>query len=126
MRSLAQALLVLAFALCCFIPFSSGQNLDDLPIDDATKQYLESLPPDQLAAILEIYNKGLKGQTPASPDVIEAQELRYSYNSSPPFYPTRKLLLSNAHIPSTNVFYSPNKRPRGLGGCTPASSADGF
>lgn len=112
MRFLVQALLVLAVTLCCLISFSFAQNLDDLPIDDATKEYLESLQPDQLAAILEIYNKALKGQTPASPDVIEAQELRYNYNSSPPFYPTRKLLLANAHTPITHVVYSPRERSR--------------
>jgi beta-glucosidase len=68
----------------------SGQVLDSLPIDDGTKKYLESLPSDQLEAILKIYGEATAGQVPASADIIEAQELRWSYNHSPPFYPTRK------------------------------------
>jgi beta-glucosidase len=68
---------------------SIAQVPDDLPIDDATRQYLESLSPEKLNAILEIYQQALVGQFPASPEVIEAQELYWSYNRSPPFYPTR-------------------------------------
>jgi beta-glucosidase len=68
---------------------SIAQVPDDLPIDDATRQYLESLSPEKLKAILEIYQQALVGQVPASPEVIEAQELYWSYNRSPPFYPTR-------------------------------------
>jgi beta-glucosidase len=68
---------------------SIAQVPDDLPIDDATRQYLESLSPEKLNAILEIYQQALVGQSPASPEVIEAQELYWSYNRSPSFYPTR-------------------------------------
>ena len=77
------ALLPLAF-------LSHAQIPDGLPIDDATRQYLESLSPEKLAAILKIYQQGIAGQTPASAEVIEAQELYWSYNRSPPFYPTRQ------------------------------------
>jgi beta-glucosidase len=68
---------------------SIAQVPDDLPIDDDTRQYLESLSPEKLNAILEIYQQALVSQFPASPEVIEAQELYWSYNRSPPFYPTR-------------------------------------
>jgi beta-glucosidase len=68
---------------------SIAQVPDDLPIDDATRQYLESLSPEKLNAILEIYQQALVGQFAASPEVVEAQELYWSYNRSPPFYPTR-------------------------------------
>jgi len=76
-------------ALLPLVSFAHAQIPDGLPIDDATRQYLESLSPDKLAAILKIYQQGVAGQTPASAEVIEAQELYWSYNRSPPFYPTR-------------------------------------
>lgn len=76
-------------ALLSISSVSIAQIPDDLPINDATRQYLESLPPEKLAAILEIYQQALAGQVPASPEVIETQELNWSYNRSPPFYPTR-------------------------------------
>ncbi|RBR18125.1 uncharacterized protein FIESC28_06191 [Fusarium coffeatum] len=65
-----------------------AQIPSDLPIGDREKQYLEGLPPDKQAAILEIYMKGIEGQIPASPDTIAAQELNWSYGRSPPVYPT--------------------------------------
>ncbi|KAF5258060.1 hypothetical protein FOXYS1_11387 [Fusarium oxysporum] len=68
---------------------AAAQIPGNLPIDEAEKQYLESLPPDKLADILKIYEQGIAGQYPASPDVIEAQELIWSYGQSPPVYPTR-------------------------------------
>jgi beta-glucosidase len=77
-------------ALLSFPLVSIAQIPDGLPIDDATKQYLESLPPEKLSAILEIYQRAIAGQIPASPEVIEAQELHWSYDRSPPFYPTRE------------------------------------
>ncbi|PCD31408.1 hypothetical protein AU210_011062 [Fusarium oxysporum f. sp. radicis-cucumerinum] len=67
---------------------AAAQIPGNLPIDEAEKQYLESLPPDKLAEILKIYEQGIAGQYPASPDVIEAQELIWSYGQSPPVYPT--------------------------------------
>ncbi|WQF79039.1 Putative glycoside hydrolase, family 3, glycoside hydrolase family 3 domain, immunoglobulin [Colletotrichum destructivum] len=60
----------------------------DLPLDDATKQYLETLPPDKLAAILKIYEQAIAGQIPAPPELIQQQELYWSYDRSPPVYPT--------------------------------------
>jgi hypothetical protein len=69
---------------------AAAQVPGNLPVDQATKQYLESLSPDKLAAILKIYEQGLAGQTPASPDLIAAQELTWSYGRSPPVYPTRE------------------------------------
>lgn len=77
------------FALLSISSFSSAQIPDDLPINDATRKYLESLPPEKLNAILKIYQQAIAGQVPASPEVIEAQELHWSYDRSPPFYPTR-------------------------------------
>jgi beta-glucosidase len=77
-------------ALLSFPFVSIAQIPDGLPIDDATRQYLESLPPEKLSAILEIYQRAITGQVPASPEVIEAQELYWSYDRSPPFYPTRE------------------------------------
>lgn len=68
---------------------SIAQIPDGLPIDDATRQYLESLPLEKLSKILKIYQQAIAGQVPASSEVIEAQELFWSYNRSPPFYPTR-------------------------------------
>jgi beta-glucosidase len=82
----------LTWILLASLPFASlsfAQIPDNLPIDDATRQYLESLSPEKLAAILKIYQEGVVGQVPASAEVIEAQELYWSYNRSPPFYPTR-------------------------------------
>lgn len=76
-------------ALLSISSVAIAQIPDDLPIDDATRQYLKSLPPEKLNAILKIYQQALAGQVPASPEVIEAQELYWSYNRSPPFYPTR-------------------------------------
>lgn len=77
-------------ALLSFSFVSIAQIPDGLPIDDATRKYLESLSPEKLSTILEIYEQAIAGQVPASPEVIEAQELYWSYNRSPPFYPTRK------------------------------------
>ncbi|KAI0528353.1 glycosyl hydrolase family 3 N terminal domain-containing protein [Xylaria digitata] len=65
-----------------------AQLPDDLPIDDATRKYLESLPPDKLQALLKIYEQAIAGQVPASPETIEVQELNWSYGRSPPVYPT--------------------------------------
>ncbi|KNB13474.1 hypothetical protein FOXG_20824 [Fusarium oxysporum f. sp. lycopersici 4287] len=66
---------------------AAAQIPGNLPIDEAEKQYLESLPPDKLAEIFKIYEQGIAGQYPASPDVIEAQELIWSYGQSPPRIP---------------------------------------
>ncbi|XP_014550271.1 glycoside hydrolase family 3 protein [Bipolaris victoriae FI3] len=74
--------------LSSIFSLSYAQIPDDLPIDDATRQYLESLPAERLANILKIFQQALDGQVPARPEVIEAQELYWSYNRSPPFYPT--------------------------------------
>lgn len=68
---------------------SSAQIPDGLPIDDATRQYLESLPAEKLTKILKIFQQAIDGQVPATLEVIEAQELYWSYNRGPPFYPTR-------------------------------------
>ncbi|RGP70095.1 glycoside hydrolase family 3 [Fusarium sporotrichioides] len=67
---------------------ATAQIPDDLPIGEAERQYLEGLPPDKQAAILAIYQQGITGQTPASADVIQEQELYWSYEQSPPVYPT--------------------------------------
>nr|RBQ92251.1 hypothetical protein FVER53263_11749 [Fusarium verticillioides] len=67
---------------------ATAQSLDDLPLDPGTKRLLESLSPEKQAYILKMYGTALVGQVPASPDVIEAQELTWSYGRSPPFYPT--------------------------------------
>jgi hypothetical protein len=76
--------------LLCFSSGSRAQIPDDLPIDEATRQYLESLSPEKLQGILAIYQQALDGQTPASPETIAAQERYWAYNRSPPFYPTRE------------------------------------
>lgn len=73
-----------------FISVSIAQIPDGLPIDNTTRQYLESLSPEALAAILKVFEQALSGQTPASAEVIQAQELYWSYDRSPPVYPTRK------------------------------------
>ena len=84
-----------AFAL--LLSAAVAQLPANLPLDDATKQYLLSLPPDKLAAILKIYQQAISGQVPASPEVIEQQELYWSYNRSPPVYPTRESI-PNPHL----------------------------
>jgi len=76
-------------ALLSIFSISIAQIPDGLPIDDNTRQYLESLPPEKLNKILKIYQQAIAGQVPASSEVIEAQELYWSYDKSPPFYPTR-------------------------------------
>jgi beta-glucosidase len=77
------------FALLSISSVSIAQIPNGLPIDDATRKYLESLPLEKLAAILKVYEQAIADQVPASPKVIEAQELYWSYDRSPPFYPTR-------------------------------------
>ncbi|KAF5671691.1 glycoside hydrolase family 3 [Fusarium heterosporum] len=67
---------------------AAAQIPGNLPIGEAERQYLESLPPDKLAQILEIYDQAITGQHPASPDVIKKQELNWSYEHSPPVYPS--------------------------------------
>ncbi|KAK1573015.1 glycosyl hydrolase family 3 N terminal domain-containing protein [Colletotrichum navitas] len=75
-----------AFAL--LLSATVAQIPPDLPIDGPTRQYLETLPPDKLAAILKIYEQAIAGQIPAPPELIEQQELYWSYERSPPVYPT--------------------------------------
>lgn len=77
-------------ALLFISSVSIAQIPDGLPIDNATRQYLESLSPEKLAAILKVYQQALVGQVPASLEIIQTQELYWSYNRSPPFYPTRE------------------------------------
>lgn len=75
-------------ALLSISSVSIAQVPDDLPINDATRQYFESLPPEKLTAILKIFQQALAGQVPASPKVIETQELYWSNSRSLPFFPT--------------------------------------
>ncbi|KAG9197701.1 hypothetical protein G6514_001128 [Epicoccum nigrum] len=86
MASLLVTRILLVFLSISSLSFS--QIPDGLPIDAATRKYLESLPPERLTRILEIFEQAVAGQVPASPETIEAQELYWSYNRSPPFYPT--------------------------------------
>ncbi|KAF5577600.1 glycoside hydrolase family 3 [Fusarium pseudocircinatum] len=72
---------------------AAAQSLQDLRLDDATKSFLDLLSPEKQADILREFGKALAGQVPASPDVIEAQELTWSYGRSPPIYPTLNNLL---------------------------------
>ncbi|CAG2009783.1 unnamed protein product [Fusarium graminearum] len=67
---------------------AAAQTPHDLPLDEGTRRFLEVLPPEKQADILREFGKALAGQVPASPDIIEAQELIWSYGRSPPFYPT--------------------------------------
>lgn len=87
-------LIVYVLCLVSFVSLADAQQIpDDLPLDDATRAYLESLPPDKLEAILAIYLKGLEGQIPAPASVIKQQELIWSYGRSPPVYPSREFRL---------------------------------
>ncbi|RKK66573.1 putative beta-glucosidase M [Fusarium oxysporum] len=67
---------------------AAAQTPHNLPLDDATKTFLQGLSPEKQADILRVFGKALAGQVPASPDVIEAQELIWSYGRSPSVYPT--------------------------------------
>ncbi|KAF5240364.1 hypothetical protein FANTH_9624 [Fusarium anthophilum] len=67
---------------------AAAQSPQDLPLDDGTRRFLEALSPEKQADILREFGKAIAGQVPASPDVIEAQELNWSYGRSPPFYPS--------------------------------------
>ncbi|KAG4272603.1 beta-glucosidase [Fusarium proliferatum] len=78
-------------SLLTLFAVAAAQIPGNLQIDDATKEYLASLPPKKLAAILKIYEQGTAGQSPASTDVIAAQELTWSYGRSPPVYPTPQM-----------------------------------
>lgn len=69
--------------------FSSVQIPDGLSIDDATRQYLEFLSAEKLVKILAIFQQAMGGQVPALPEVIEAQQLYWSYDRSPSFYSIR-------------------------------------
>ncbi|GKZ63055.1 hypothetical protein AnigIFM49718_010786 [Aspergillus niger] len=60
---------------------------DDIPLDKGTRDYLESLPPDELAAVLEVYQEAFAGQVPAPPELITQQELSL-YGKSPAVYPS--------------------------------------
>lgn len=77
---------------------AAAQTPHDLPLDEGTRRFLEVLPPEKQADILREFGKALAGQVPASPDIIEAQELIWSYGRSPPFYPTRE-----SKLPSSSV-----------------------
>lgn len=81
-------------ALFLLSPATVAQIPSDLPVDDATKNYLETLPPDKLAAILNIYGHAIAGQVPAPPELIQQRELDWSYEWSPPVYPTREFFLA--------------------------------
>jgi hypothetical protein len=81
-----------AFAL--LFSATVAQIPPNLPVDDATLQYLESLSPEKLAAILKIFEQAISGQVPAPPELIEQQELYWSYEMSPPVYPTREFDLN--------------------------------
>jgi beta-glucosidase len=62
---------------------------DGIALDDATRKYLESLSPEDLAAILKVYSEATIGQVTASPELITRQELSF-YGKSPAVYPSRK------------------------------------
>ncbi|UZP36626.1 hypothetical protein NXS19_004442 [Fusarium pseudograminearum] len=81
-------MLILSISRLVALVFSLGtiaaaQTPHGLPLDEGTRRFLEVLPPEKQTDILREFGKALEGQVPASPDIIEAQELIWSYGRSP-------------------------------------------
>lgn len=90
-RLFAHALLLLAGS--SFAVAQRPEIPDGIPLDKATRDYLESLPTDELAAALEVYQEAIASQVPAPPELITQQELSL-YGKSPAVYPSRTLFLA--------------------------------
>lgn len=88
----------LAFLLLAISGFVAAQKPaipSDIPLDEATRKFLESLSPEDLAAILEIYQEATAGQVAASSELITQQELSF-YGKSPAVYPSRMPIFCSA------------------------------
>ena len=81
-------LTLLLLAVAGFAVAQEPKIPDDIPLDKATRDYLNSLSPGDLAAILEVYREATAGQVAAPTEFITKQELSF-YGKSPAVYPSR-------------------------------------
>lgn len=85
---------ILALLLLAVSGFAAARKPripDDIPLDKATRDYLELLSPADLAAILEIYQEATVGQVAAPTELITQQEVSF-YGKSLAVYPSRTLI----------------------------------